>query len=256
MKVIIILLVFTGSTALACHCYISPVADNYAQSNFVAYVNVLKVIPNEPDSKHYYKIQIEPVAVFKGKPTNELWVYGSLDGSNWTSCDLIMPANSKWIIYAKPDGNDKTAVHLCNGSWQTDAKFDKTQYPDLESKYAVRLERELNILKVLKKKASGITYSYMLHNPTLKDFLAHYNDIPFPKNFAEYQISFDANTKAKSVKVLKSLDKQFDRALVAFIKQSKWLALYNKKVPDNGVYLMGIYQYEENGERFLSIYNH
>ena len=256
MKILTVLLILTAKMAFACHCYISPVVDNYAQSNFVGYVNVLKVMPNEPDSKQYYKIQIEPIAVFKGKPTNELLVYGSLDGSNWTSCDLIIPPNSKWILYVKPGSENKPAVHMCNGSWQIDAEFDKTKYPTLENKYAAKLQRELQILKVLKEKASGITYSYTMHNCDLKLFLERYNGIHFRKSFGEYQITFDSNTKAKSVRVLKSLDKQFDRELADFMKQSAWMVLYNKKVPENGVYLLGIHQYEENGNRFLSVYNH
>ena len=255
MKILMCLMVLMSKIALACSCGPSILTVNYASADFVAYIKVKNIIPNQPDSKHYYKIQIEPIAVFKGKLTKELYVYGSLDGSNWTSCDLKISQDTKWIVYARPNAQSQLAVYMCNGSWQTDVTIDTVKYPTLKAKYATRLSRELDILSVLKNKASKFTYSYSMHNPKMADFLKLYEGKNYQNSFGQYLITFDVNTTAKSVKVLKSLNKGFDKELANFIVQSNWKVLYNKKVPNNGKYLLGIYQYEENAKHFLSIFS-
>ncbi|HEY0056064.1 MAG TPA: hypothetical protein VGB63_11955 [Pedobacter sp.] len=252
MKALTILLVLLSKLSLACVCEGETLNSHYAAAQFVGYVEVKEVFLNELGSEHYYKIRVEPIATFKGKQVKELFVYGSLDGSNWTSCDLQISANSKWIIFAKSNEQSRLATYMCNGSYQIDLSSDVTNHPNPGNTRSARLKSELKILNSLKRTASGINYRYCLYAPKLGSFLNRYQGNNYRKSFGQYQITFDEKLTATSVKVLKSLDRRFDKELEAFILKSEWLAFYHQKVPKNGIYLLGIYHHTTNGEGYLS----
>ncbi len=205
--------------AVACRCAPGILNEDYAYSEVVVYARVRKTYPNTSRDNPYYRIEFDPIRTFKGRTVKELFVFGSMDGTSRTDCDLYVREGSVWIIFASMwDG--VLQFGMCSASEEIHRRAGFSGNAVLQKS----LERKLDALEVLGRTAGSVTYqdpaSFIFCNGSyLLDFLKTYDgNKRIKRPFVQYLIEFNDDLKVGSVRALYSLNRRFDRKLTGQLK--------------------------------------
>lgn len=126
---IIIFLIICNLSAFACDCDFNT-TSLYQKASFIAKIQVIKNYKNEIDTIPSYKVDINPVVIYKGEKINSIYINGyyRIPNRPFTSCDFYLNETSEYLIFGFKDG-DKVYVSYCT---KLSPDFALSHYPKLE----------------------------------------------------------------------------------------------------------------------------
>jgi hypothetical protein len=242
----------------ACVCH-SEVLTDCIKADFIAEVKVVKAYQNEKSDYHFYKIDIEPIVIYKGGKQTSLYVYGSNGSAMQTSCDLYVPINTTWLVYATKSKNGNLEFGMCTSSRELGiSRYDSVK---LDKKGIERIKRrdtrERQFLDFFNENQKAFDKSNAISDGSIigiDEFLKTYKGATFDNNFGSYKIVFNKDYTVKKVVVIKKFEKAFDKKLIETIKKLKFDYLKRgvKNIQEGAYIPLVITFYEE--ETFLSHY--
>ncbi|WP_143961706.1 hypothetical protein [Litoribacter populi] len=235
-----IILLLVKVEVFACSCMPSLFAEKYAEADFVALAEVLKVHPNAPDSD-YYSIEIDIKEHFKGNQVSSIFVLGNYQGDSGAGCGISIPRGTIMIVYAN-NYQEKLQINYCSGttfikSWDNQG-----------------LKRELKMLHTLKEKRVDFVNQVKLHEISRCINLKKFDGIRLESNsFILFEISLDPDLQAQKITLLgESGMDSIVSELKTMISKSKWEILFNgKEKPEKLLYSVFYYK-DEDSQGFLS----
>jgi hypothetical protein len=242
----------------ACVCDLDVLKD-CIHADFIAEVKIIKTYPNDKTDYHFYKIDIEPIVIYKGKKHTSLYVYGSNGSAMRTSCDLDVPINTTWLVYATKSKNGNYEFGMCTSSRELGiSRYDsiKLDKKGIERNKR-RDQRERLFLDFFNENQNAFDKNKAISDASiigLYQFLKTYKGVKFENDFGSYKIIFNKDYTVKKVVILKKFEKAFDKKLVETIKKLKfdYLKRSVKNIKEGAYIPLVITYYEE--ETFLSHY--
>jgi hypothetical protein len=246
----------TTSYCLGCEC-MQDVLFNCMKADFIAEVKVVKTYKNEKDNHHFYKIDIEPIALYKGEKLTSLYVYGSNGSEMLTSCDLYVPENTTWLVYATKAKNGNFEFGMCTSSRELGiSSADSIRLGEKGIAHINRdNKRERQFLSFFKENQKVFDKTSAIYDASvigIDEFLKTYKGVTFDNNFGAYKIVFNEDYTVKKVIIIKKFNKDFDKKLIETIKKLKFDYLKSrKKVFKEGIYVPLVISYYDES-KFLS----
>jgi len=227
-------------TANACDCMEPKFLEKYIQSDFVARITITKTFPNQ-GSSFYYKSDIVIHELFKGRLASSLFIMGSSDGKQRTSCDVFLEKGSEMLVYAKKGNEDHYFFNSCAG------------YVVLGNIRSDKEKRELEMLNFLKQK-SIVATSRTHYGVDISEKLKVFQGESLTKSFAIFEVTFKNNLQVDTVKTITGFRTDLDNKLIAIIKASRWVsdqpvsnAAQNQNSPGSKL-LFAFYYYPAQGK--------
>ena len=148
MKILLLVIAFfnTGSI-FACDCVRQILVKNFQNSSFVAKIKVIKVFEPSADGE-YQDAEIQVLELYKGNNMTTIKIHASLK----TSCNLTVPENTLWLVFAQVNYYGVLAFDECSGSIQIDRKMNSKEYPDAEENMSTEIKRDISVLQYFKAK--------------------------------------------------------------------------------------------------------
>jgi hypothetical protein len=240
----------------ACVCT-SDVLEDCIKADFIAEVKIIKAYPNDKTDYHFYKIDIEPIVIYKGKKQTSLYVYGSNGSEMWTSCDLHVPINTTWLVYATKGKSGNYEFGMCTSSRELSiSRYDSVRLGEKGiTKNKRRDKRERQFLDFFNENQNAFDKTKAIVDTPiigLHEFMETYKGVKFDNNFGTYKIVFNKDYTVKKVVVLKKFEKAFDKKLIETIKKLNFDYLKrSKKNIKEGAYIPLVITYYKE-ETFLS----
>ena len=232
------------------------VIDRYANSDFVATVNVLNV-DSEKD-ENYLNLQIEILELYKGNQTDLLKIPKSRG-----TCGIYTPENTKWLIFASKDKNGNLTFGYCSGAKQINKKFDSKRlkkYPHVEIDHKRNIERKIELLRYLKKEKIKPQNEFKLHSSFSLESMKKFKGYEVNKDkFALYELTIDKDLSVLTVKELKAFDNEkLSMELLEFISENVSIGRKGKlnEIPEQTKIVLGLYYYppEEENASFIGTF--
>ena len=142
MKVCTLIALCLISTAsFACDCASATLLEHFQHSDFVAKIKVLKVSEATADGE-YQDATIEVLELYKGNKTTKIKINANLR----TDCDLSVPQNSTWLVFANINHAGFLSFGLCSGSIHLDREINTIDYPNLETNWINKINQQHELL--------------------------------------------------------------------------------------------------------------
>lgn len=246
-NIFVLLFLFLSFDSFACSCLSQSITEKYIESDFVAIVTIIKIYPNEKNSKSY-RADIKINELFKGEKLKSIYVYGRSDGNFGSSCDIFIPVNTKLVAYAHKNSEDVYGVGMCSGLLYLNKNRIKHQNNELAI---------LNTFKSEKINFTDKTKYIEISNSSIE--LEKYKGIQLEKSYGIFEITFASDLTIKKVEKISGFGDPVDNELVDILSRTKWsirnrLGIKNE-VKDNRKLLIGFYYYEagKGYKSFISI---
>ncbi|MDB5201304.1 MAG: hypothetical protein JWQ27_713 [Ferruginibacter sp.] len=200
-KLLLVVCIISTLNVFACECIEIPVFQRYQQADFIATVNVLRTYPDK-DNADYLNADIAVVDLFKGKQISVLKL-----GEQKTNCGIILPPDTKWLIFASYDKMGKLQINACSGSVQMSGMLDDPRYPGLNLKLEKKIAATISVLQFLERNAAKQNNPYLLQaGKTDSCRLIGNKTNAKERSFAAFEIRVNADLSVNKIKTLKSFD--------------------------------------------------
>ena len=247
-KTFLTVLIIFSCKIFACGCLPQKLINRYANSDFVATVNVLN-ITSDSKMDNYLIVKFELIDLYKGKSISSIRIR-----RNKSMCNVYTPKNTKWLILANKDKNGILSFGYCSGIKQLDKKFDSLKHhPNAEKHHQNSLNLKLQLLKYLKNNKIEPKNEYLLFtdipNEALKNLKK--NGIVNEK-FALFEVNVNSDLSILNVKPLKEFDNEkLNNILPTFIRQNINISMSQKvdKIPQPTKIIIPIYHYKNKKEK-------
>ena len=219
MKVFILIAsFFITSSSFACDCVEDILVHRVQNSDFIAKIKVLKVSEPTEDGE-YQDAEIEVLELYKGNKITTIKIYSQLS----TDCNLIVPENTTWLVFAQINRSGFLQFGLCSGSMQLDRKMNSRDYPNAETNWIKSINQKISVLQYFKSKHIEHPNEYNLQLKSivpLGDLFKGYEGENI-KN-AVYQLTIEKNLFISKIKAIKEFDNQkLSNALLQYLKENK-----------------------------------
>lgn len=185
----------------ACKCNIQSFGENFAQNDFVAEIEILKVynidFSNEEDDR-FYKADIKILKLYKGKEVLSIFVKGKVDEVYNSACEIAVKKGNKFLIYLDTK-NDFTLSSCTAKKDLNDSDIDK----------------ERKALEFLIEKKINNTNCFYFSG----DYFEKFKNLKSQNDFAVYQLKINSKSKIESVSVLQNFGSSEDKNILNIIKK-------------------------------------
>lgn len=230
MKINFFILFFLWTIkSIACSCGFSTMNNLFMYSDFVAKVKITKSLKewNFENAFNPYSVSFTIEELYKGENITSI----SLSSFSDSDCGLVITEGSEWIIFAYKNKDNQYFTDLCSGSKQIDRVFTNPRYPNAEKNHSLRINKTLEVLRLLKKYNVEVTNKISLSNSN-DNFNEHYNKFnacDFLNQYGVYKIILNADLSIKDVVTIKGYTKKFDKGLKKIIKEKVKFIKHNQK---------------------------
>jgi hypothetical protein len=253
--VISFILLFFLHKSTACDCVSPPFFVQYQKSDFIATVKILKVSGDERASE-YRTIDIEIVEQYKGARTTTVDVLNI----NRSSCGIVMPENTTWLIFASKDNDGTLKVSSCSGSVQLkDIPFD-SKYLNYKKNAEAHLSRTIEVLNYLRNENLNFVDKYGLipgfSSLCLSDLRGFELKEP---SFSVFSLEVEEDLTISSINAVKNFSSnELSSKLFTCVKESiKVNNSRTKPIPAATQVLIIFFYYPSEGENksFVGLHN-
>lgn len=241
-RLILLFFVLKTSIVLACSCLRGSFPQDYIDAKSVAVVKVLETKNIEStDSFRRYIAKVETIKTYKGLPTSEIKLLGSVEYAYSGACEVSVKPGEVLLIMSNSLDYKVGAFSSCSSMFSID--------PDLKSKTNYSLTYYTNYFSVLDKvKAMNLPYEFSLWRNGIildkeaKTITNYFNAFKLPKNknrFGVFLFDLDKNGWVKTIDVVYMKQKKLDPKLIEQMKKSILVENINE-TPANKKYLVFI----------------
>ena len=246
----LIALFFISNAGFACVCISNTLLNDFQHSDFVAKVKVLKVSEATADGEYQDAI-IEVLELYKGNKISTIKINASLN----TSCNLIVPENSTWLVFANTNQAGFLAFGLCSGSMYLDRKINSNDYPNLEAKWINEINQKISVLQFFAAKHINQPNEFDLRlNRQLRGLFEGYEGEV--RSNAVFQLTVEKNLSISKIKVLKEFDnQQLSKELLKYLKGNIKISSKNNSGINKRTQLIVVYYFypaEKEYRSFIS----
>ena len=250
----LIALIFISNAGFACECIYNTLLNHFQHSDFVAKVKVLKVSEATADGE-FQDATIEVLELYKGNKITTIKINARLK----TSCNLIVPENSTWLVFANTNQAGFLAFGLCSGSMYLDRKINSNDYPNLEAKWINEINQKISVLQFFAAKHINQPNEFDLSlNRQLRDsitdlFKGFDGEV---RSNAVFQLTVEKNLSISKIKVLKEFDnQQLSKELLKYLKGNIKISSKNNSGINKRTQLIVVYYFypaEKEYRSFIS----
>jgi len=258
MKVCILIALCLISTAsFACDCASATLLEHFQHSDFVAKIKVLKVSEATSDGK-YQDATIEVLELYKGNTTTAIKINANLR----TDCNLYVPQNSNWLVFANINQAGFLSFDLCSGSIQLDREINSIDYPNLETKWINEINQKISVLQFFAAKHINQPNEFDLYinfqlRDSIKELLKGYDGEMLSN--AVFQMTVEKNLTVSKIKVLKEFDnQQLSKELLKYLKGNIKISSKNNAGINKRTQLIVVYYFypaDKKHRSFISEYD-
>lgn len=246
----LIALIFISNAGFACECIYNTLLNHFQHSDFVAKVKVLKVSEATADGEYQDAI-IEVLELYKGNKISTIKINASLN----TSCNLIIPENSTWLVFANTNQAGFLAFGLCSGSMYLDRKINSNDYPKFKANRINKINQKISVLQFFAAKHINQPNEFDLRlNRQLRGLFEGYEGEV--RSNAVFQLTVEKNLSISKIKVLKEFDnQQLSKELLKYLKGNIKISSKNNSGINKRTQLIVVYYFypaEKEYRSFIS----
>lgn len=252
--IIVIILISFTSKGYACSCSPVKLIDRYALADFVGTVKILNSVKDTYNPKTL-NISVKTINFYKGEQINSLKIY-----LNESMCNVYLPINSDWLIFATKDKNGELTFGYCSGQKQLNRKYDINKYPNLKQKRKQSIKLKTEVLTFLKNNEINPVNEFNLKYSSkteAKNKLKGYKIIG--KRFALYELTVNKNLEVENVNSISEFqNNELSKQMLKFIKDDLIFGTKKiKTIPKSTKIIVSFYFYpSENGNQsFISFWD-
>lgn len=194
---LVLFLLLSVQTIVACSCVSHPLLHKITLSDFIATAKITKVTPDK-DNVDRHDIEIEIIDLYKGDATTHLKVYSNLN----TSCAFLTAKHSTWLIFASKNEDAILSFGYCSGSKQIDRTFAPS-FKRAKKRHQQAVKLELEALKYIQDSGVKISNEF---NLTTAFRETCFNDNETTNTFALYELTIERDLSISNVTTVKALD--------------------------------------------------
>ena len=253
----IIALCLISTASFACDCASATLLEHFQHSDFVAKIKVLKVYEATADGK-YQDATIEVLELYKGNTTTAIKINANLR----TDCNLSVPKNSTWLVFANINHAGFLSFGLCSGSMHLDREINTIDYPNLETNWINEINQKISVLQFFAAKHINQPNEFDLHlkfqlRDSIRDLLKGYDGEMLSN--AVFQMTVEKNLTVSKIKVLKEFDnQQLSKELLKYLKGNIKISSKNNSGINKRTQLIVVYYFypaEKKHRSFISEYD-
>lgn len=222
-KIISLFVLFSipATIVFGCSCanFLYTTNDWYVTSDFVGIVKVTSILKGSDTKRRSYIAKIEPYATFKGKAPDSLVVAGAKNGPDFgASCEITVKAGEKWLVAISKNSLGWYPLSYCSYA----SKLDNSNGENVSSSSNWQAVKQFQFLE---RNVHKFHRNFLIGECTkgFSDYLNQYDGQSFNKDSVQYLLIFDTDFNIKKVKVLRGFSAEFNKKLIAFLKQNtKW----------------------------------
>ena len=246
----LIALFFISNAGFACVCISNTLLNDFQHSDFVAKVKVLKVSEATADGE-YQDATIEVLELYKGNKITTIKINAKLN----TSCNLIVPENSIWLVFANTNQAGFLAFGRCSGSMYLDRKINSNDYPNFEANWINEINQKISVLQFFAAKHINQPNEFDLRlNRQLRGLFEGYEGEV--RSNAVFQLTVEKNLSISKIKALKEFDnQQLSKELLKYLKGSIKISSKNNSGINKRTQLIVVYYFypaEKEYRSFIS----
>jgi hypothetical protein len=251
---ILIALCLISTASFACSCASATLLEHFQHSDFVAKVKVLKVSEATSDGE-FQDATIEVLELYKGNKITTIKIYARLR----TDCNLIVPENSTWLVFAKTNQSGFLSFGLCSGSMHLDRKINSNDYPNLETNWINKINQQISVLQFFAANHINQPNEFDLRlNRQLRDsitdlFKGYEGEV---RSNAVFQLTVEKNLSISKIEALKEFDnQQLSKELLKYLKGNIKISSQNNSGINKRTQLIVIYYFypaEKEYRSFIS----
>ena len=246
----LIALFFISNAGFACVCISNTLLNDFQHSDFVAKVKVLKVSEATADGEYQDAI-IEVLELYKGNKITTIKINAKLN----TSCNLIVPENSIWLVFANTNQAGFLAFGLCSGSMYLGRKINSNDYPNFEANWINKINQKISVLQFFAAKHINQPNEFDLRlNRQLRGLFEGYEGEV--RSNAVFQLTVEKNLSISKIKALKEFDnQQLSKELLKYLKGSIKISSKNNSGINKRTQLIVVYYFypaEKEHRSFIS----
>ena len=243
-------LFFISNAGFACVCISNTLLNDFQHSDFVAKVKVLKVSEATADGE-YQDATIEVLELYKGNKITTIKINAKLN----TSCNLIVPENSIWLVFANTNQAGFLAFGLCSGSMYLGRKINSNDYPNFEANWINEINQKISVLQFFAAKHINQPNEFDLRlNRQLRGLFEGYEGEV--RSNAVFQLTVEKNLSISKIKALKEFDnQQLSKELLKYLKGSIKISSKNNSGINKRTQLIVVYYFypaEKEHRSFIS----
>ena len=107
-KFLLLIGLLISTFGFACKCDYRSFGENFANNDFVAEIEILKVYnfgSNTDEDDRFYKADIKILKLYKGKFVKSILIRGKVDDIQGSACEVDVKKGEKFLIYFNPEEN-------------------------------------------------------------------------------------------------------------------------------------------------------
>ena len=235
---ILIALCLISTASFACSCASATLLEHFQHSDFVAKVKVLKVSEATADGE-FQDATIEVLELYKGNKITTIKINARLN----TSCNLIVPENSTWLVFANTNQAGFLAFGLCSGSMYLDRKINSIDYPNFETNWINEINQKISVLQFFAAKHINQPNEFDLRlNRQLRGLFEGYEGEV--RSNTVFQLTVEKNLSISKIKVLKEFDnQQLSKELLKYLKGNIKISSKNNSGINKRTQLIVVYYF-------------
>jgi hypothetical protein len=243
----LIALFFISNAGIACVCVSNTLLNDFQHSDFVAKVKVLKVSEATSDGE-FQDATIEVLELYKGNIITKIKINASLR----TDCNLIVPENSTWLVFANTNQSGFLSFGLCSGSMHLDRKINSNDYPNLETNWINKINQQISVLQFFAAKHINQPNEFDLRlNKQLRGLFEGYEGEV--RSNAVFQLTVEKNLSISKIKALKEFDnQQLSKELLKYLKKNIKISSKNNSGINKRTQLIVVYYFYPAEKEFRS----
>lgn len=201
-RFLILIGILISSSIFACKCDYRSFGENFANNDFVAEIEIVKVYNVDfktDEDERFYRADIKILKLYKGQPIQSILVRGKVGEIYGPACEVDVKEGEKFLIYINPDEN--FGMSSCTPKINLDNENINTE------RKAIEFLVSHNITN---------TNSFYFSDNYFKTFknLSPRND------FAVYKLKVNSQSKVESISVLQDFETSQDDAIKKAIKNN------------------------------------
>jgi len=200
------LFVFVGllisTFGFACKCDYQSFGENFANNNFVAEIEILKVynVDSKTDEDdRFYKADIKILKLYKGEAISSILIRGKIEKTYRSACEIAVSKGDRFLIYLNAEEN--FGMSACTPKINLDAE---------------NIHKERKALEFLISQKITNTNCFYFSG----DYFKKFKNLKPDNNFAVYKLKVNEQSKVESIAVVQDFGTSKDSDIKNVIKEN------------------------------------
>ena len=199
-KFLLLIGLLISTFGFACKCDYRSFGENFANNDFVAEIEILKVYnfgSNTDEDDRFYKADIKILKLYKGETISSILIRGKIEKIYRSACEIAVSKGEKFLVYLNP--NENFGMSSCTPKINLDNE---------------NITKERNAIEFLINHKITNTNCYYFSD----DYFKKFKNLSPKNDFAVYKLKVNSKSKVESISVIQDFETSQDAEIKKVVK--------------------------------------